>query len=168
MAGGATGIVAEPKKKEPRVLVTLHGVVILCLFALLMLTGDAADNVSRTPQLRTEYYVPYLREVAITLPIFVFIFPIFFYPHFPRLEMFIDLFGVHVVLTVLFTDNSRLDPFWRNNLESTISPPSKATKPKEANEVVCNCGCRAAHHCRPTHRIDGAPGYVSPSPTRAM
>ena len=81
-----TSTFAEPKakKKEPSTLHTLHLVVILCLFALLMLTGDAADNVSRTPQLRMEYYyVPYLREVAIALPIFVNFFPISFYQRFP-------------------------------------------------------------------------------------
>jgi len=70
---GATSTVAKPKRGEPGILVTnLHGVLLLCLFALLILTSEAADNVGRTPQLKNEYYFPYLREVAITLPLFVF------------------------------------------------------------------------------------------------
>lgn len=49
---GATGTAAVPGKRETSALKTLHGVVLLCLFALLMLTGDAADNIGRTPQLK--------------------------------------------------------------------------------------------------------------------
>lgn len=63
---------SEPQKEEPGAVINaLHGVILLSLFALIILTGEAADNVSRTPQLRSEHHVPYLREVALTLPIFV-------------------------------------------------------------------------------------------------
>ncbi|KAF8430907.1 hypothetical protein BGX38DRAFT_363738 [Terfezia claveryi] len=83
---GATGTAAVPGKRETSALKTLHGVIMLCLFALLMLTGDAADNIGRTPQLKTKYHVPYLREVAITLPIFTAISLIFVCAILPRVH----------------------------------------------------------------------------------
>jgi len=41
-------------------------------FALLILTGEAADHIGRTLHLNNEYYGPYLREVAITLSLLYF------------------------------------------------------------------------------------------------
>lgn len=57
-------------------------------------------------------------------------------------------------------DHSSFNPYWYDNLENTILPPTEAAEPKEGIEVVCDCGNRAFYHRERALRIDSTPGDV--------